>query len=185
MSQVIQDNQLLNRIRQRDNQAVKELYKIAFNYCTTFIVKNQGTQVDAREIFQECMMILLQKLQDKDFNINCNVKSYLYAICRNQWLNERKKRGKTDAIITEDGKEIVLIDDTSGSEAAAEKENKFTRIFQQLKTASEDCQKLIQLTFFKKLSDKEIAPLMDYSLEFVRNKRRRCIGSLRKKLGVK
>ena len=130
------------------------------------------------------MMILLQKLQDKDFSINCNVKSYLYAICRNQWLTERKKRGKTDSIIDDEGKEIVMIDDSSEIAAKNEKEDKFTRMFEQLKTASEECQKLIQLTFFKKLSDKEIAPLMNYSLEFVRNKRRRCIGSLRKKLGV-
>jgi len=184
MNQVFQHNVLLDRIRQGDNQAVKELHKMAFIYCTTFIIKNQGTQEDAKEVFQESMIILLQKLEDSNFKINCNVRSFLYSICRNLWLSERRKRGKMTPIIDEEGKEIVMIDDTRELEEKIEQENKLVHIFDKLKEASEECQKIIELTFFKKLSTQEIASSMDYSLSFVKNKRSRCIKGLRKKLGL-
>ena len=184
MEQISLQNQLLEKIRRGDNQAIKELYKSAFGYCASFVINNKGSREDATEIFQRSMVILIEKLKEENFSIKHNIKSFLYAITRNQWLTELKRTGKTTSIIDEEGKELPLTNDDTDMEEKQEKETQFTRLFDAMKQASEDCQKLIKLTFFQKKKDKEIAPIMNYTTEFVRNKRRRCIAGMRKQLGV-
>lgn len=184
MEQVSLQNQFLDRIRKGDNQAIKELYKTAFAYCASFVLNNKGSREDASEIFQRSMVVLIEKLKDENFTIKHNIKSFLYAVTRNQWLTELKRSGKTTSIIDEEGKELPLVNDDTDMEEKQEKETQFTRLFEAMKKASEECQKLIKLTFFQKKKDKEIAPIMNYTPEFVRNKRRRCIAGMRKQLGV-
>lgn len=178
------NQELLAAIRRGDNHAIKQLYKTAFGYCASVVLNNKGSRVDAEEVFQRSMIVLLEKTKDPDFELTYNVKSYLYAVTRNQWLKELKHRGKTDALVNEEGKEIVVVDSNEELEHKRAKEGKFELLHQALMKASEECRKLLQMTYYKKLKDKEIAPLMNYSVEFVRNKRRRCIKGMQKQLGL-
>ncbi len=175
--------QLINRIRKGDNDAVKELYAMAYAYCASFVLKNQGTEEDAEDLFQRSMLIFLEKLQDKNFEIKYNIKSFLYAIVRNQWLKELKNRHIIISLVNEEGKEIIILDEDD-LESEKEKESDFQKIAMALETVSPECRKLIELTFLEQKKDKEIAPLMNYSHEFVRNKRSRCIRHIKKILGL-
>lgn len=183
MQEIELQQQLIERIREGDNLAVKELYKMAYAYCASCVTKNHGTSADAEDFFQRSMLVLLEKLQDENFKIEYNIKSFLYTVVRNQWFKELKKRNLTTSLTNEQGKEIVLIDE-DGIEDKKVKEGYYQEMYAALKNVSPDCQKLIEYTFFKRKKDKEIAPLMNYSLEFVRNKRRRCIGHIRKQIGL-
>lgn len=178
-------NELLARIRSGDSQAIKELYKSSFHYCASFILNNKGSKEDASEVFQKVMVILIEKLKDEHFTIKHNLKSFLYAVTRNQWLTELKRTGRLTDIVDEEGKELPLVSDYEQSMAEKEeKESQFQRLYEAMKNASAECQKLLKLTFFEKKKDKEIAPILNYSPEFVRNKRRRCIAGMRKQLGI-
>ena len=168
-------------IRNGNPDTIKELYKSSYPYCTAFIIKNGGDQEDAREIFQKSMVILLEKLNDEAFELTSTIKKYLSGICRNQWLKELKRRGKMKLLDTDND-----IPDASVFEPGVfqedESSTRIQQVFQHLNSGNETCKRLLVLTFFNKLSDKEIAPVMNYSLEFVRNKRRRCIASIRKRI---
>ena len=179
-------DELLNRIREGEAQAIKDLYKSTFGYCASFVLKNKGTREDAEEFFQRAIIVLIEELEDENFTIRHNLKSFLYAITRNQWLNELKRKGKLTGIIDEEGKLLPLAsEDEKEITEKKEKESQFQQLYEVMKNASEECQKLLKLTFFEKKSDKDIAPILNYSLDFVRNKRRRCIAGMRKKLGVR
>jgi len=171
----------LEEIRNGGNNAIKEIYKSGFVYCTTYIIKNGGNQEDAREIFQQSMVVFLEKLHDEAFVLNSTVKKYLSGICRNQWLKELKRRGKIELLSTDtEMNQLGLVEEVLPAED--ETPSRIQQVFQHLNIGSEACKRILHLTFFNKLSDKEIAPIMDYTLEFVRNKRRRCIASIRKKI---
>lgn len=175
---------IIESIRRGDNRAIKALYKSAFAYCASFVLNNKGSREDAKEIFQRSMIVLVEKARDPDFNLDYPPKSYLYAVTRNQWLKELKRKGRTDSIVNEEGKEIVVVDSDDDLQEKKEKESRFELLYDAMQKASEECRKLLQLTYFKKLKDKEIAPIMQYSLEFVRNKRRRCVKGMRKQLDI-
>lgn len=153
MEQVNLQNQLLEKIRQGDSKSIKDLYKSAFGYCASFVLNNKGSREDATEIFQRSMVVLIEKLKDENFTIQYNLKSFLYAITRNQWLNELKRRGKTSSIIDEEGKALPLISEDQ-IEEKKEKETQYTQLYEVMKKASAECQELLKLTFFEKKSDK-------------------------------
>lgn len=171
---------LLQRLNERDPKALEAVYRDSFPSCAALIMKDKGTMDDAREIFQQAMFSLLQKLSGSpDFEITSNINAYMKTACRYMWINHKKKHRKVDVL---DEARMELEDE--GLAAVEEKEAKFGAMYHCLEQASEECRKLLKLTFFKKKSDAEIAPLMDYTKEFVKNKRRRCMKAMRECMGA-
>lgn len=173
---------LLNKIRQGDNQAITQLYQIAFKYCASFVLRNNGTMDDAKDFFQEALFAFIKKLrQEEDFTIDHDIKAYLYTITRNLWLKRLRtdKKSGLQLSMDESDSPIVLIEDNQ-IEEKKELEAKHQQLYDGLKDLKGDCQQLLKLTFFEKKGDRDIAQIMDYSYEFVRQKRKRCIKSLKK-----
>ncbi len=164
-----------------DQPNVQEFYDQVFPNCRGYVARYGGTEEDAREIFQRSLLILLVKLKNPDFNPKKGLKEYLFGIVRNQWQTERDLRLKK-AGTTESDRDLELADDPEDFEEKSELEQKYARMFAALRQVSEECRRLLRLTFYNKTRDKEIAKVMDYSVEFVRNKRRRCIRQIRSHL---
>lgn len=179
MEQIEAQNQLLDQIRNGDRDAIKSLYQDAFHYCASFVLKNKGSMEDAKELFQESLLVLMRKCQSPDFEIKHSVKAFMYTVIKNLWLKQLNQRHKGGLELTIDAPdnhlELVATDELEEKNILEQRHQQLYAGMQQLK---EDCRQLIKMTFFQKLSDKEIAPMLDYSLEFVRQKRRRCIKSL-------
>ena len=179
-------NKLLDDIRNGDHQAINGLYKNSFHYCTGFILKNKGTVEDAKGLFQESLIVLLRNVSDPQFKIQHAIRTYLYSICKNLWLkqlNKKKKMGFVQSIDHENKETVLIAEDTLEEKQAREKHHlRLEECMQQLK---EDARRLLQLTFYQKLSDKDIAPLMGYSFQFVRQKRKRVVLQLRKCMTIK
>jgi len=178
MDKAIWKNQLIEQLRSEDREAVNKLYELAFFNCSSFVTNNNGTREDARDIFQEALFVLIKNIRKSNFEIKYSLKAYLLGITRNLWLKHLKKN-KTDLTIDEKPVEIAMIDDNE-IQQKKELEEKHKLLYSCMKRLKADCRKLLELTFYEKMPDKEIAPVLAYSLEFVRQKRRRCIKGLKK-----
>ena len=51
-----------------------------------------GTSEDARDIFQDGLIIMLEKLDTKEFALTCKFKVFLYCICEHLWKSVLAKR---------------------------------------------------------------------------------------------
>jgi RNA polymerase sigma factor (sigma-70 family) len=181
MKQIQEQNELLDLIRQGDHKAVKQLYRDAFHYCASFVLKNQGNIEIARELFQESLFVLIKKSRDPEFKIQHSIKAFLYTVIRNLWLKQLNQRNKGGLELTiDDPSNHVVLEEMDDFEENRAIEEKHLKLYKGIKLLKEDCRNIISLTFYKKMSDKEIAPQLGYSLEFVRKKRRRCINQLKK-----
>jgi len=59
------------------------------------MVRNHGgTRADAKDLFQDALIILLGKAKDEVFTLTCSIGTYLYAICRNKWQEELRRQGR-------------------------------------------------------------------------------------------
>ncbi|MEN0048833.1 MAG: sigma-70 family RNA polymerase sigma factor [Bacteroidota bacterium] len=173
--------EVIAQIRAGNDRVIESLYKSTFAYCASYVLKNEGSREDAKDSFQRAFMVLVEKAKDEGFEIKHNLKSYLYGITRYIWIGEIEKRKRQRDLSTptqEEAEESIFI----GEEDM--KELRFQKMYKALEQLSSDCQKLIQLTFFKNKRDKEIAKLMNYADDFVRNKRGRCMKSLKKIVGA-
>lgn len=171
-------------LKSGDRIAFRKLYTSIFPPCSNLILSNNGTMNDARDIFQESLMILVKNLRKVDFELTCGIKTYIYSIMRNLWLKRlnKNKRGGLSLIIDEPSDtEFIIIQEDELTEKK-EKEKKLDLVAVVLKELKEDCFKVLTAFYFKKQSMKEIAATMNYSDQFIRVKKVRCMDTLKKKV---
>ncbi|MCU0337988.1 MAG: sigma-70 family RNA polymerase sigma factor, partial [Sediminibacterium sp.] len=88
------EQSLLKGLANNDSKAIETIYKENFGVIQAFIIGNNGSLDDARDIFQEAMIALYEKAQDKSFVLTCQIKTYVYSICRRLWLKRLQQLGR-------------------------------------------------------------------------------------------
>lgn len=88
------DQEIISQLRTgQQHKALVKLY--AHLPKVERMVRNHGgTRADAKDLFQDALIILLGKAKDEAFVLTCSIGTYLYAICRNRWQEELRRRGR-------------------------------------------------------------------------------------------
>jgi len=84
--QPIPDKTLLENLKNEDNASFEVLYKFYFPPVAAHISRQMGSIADAEDIFQEAIIVLLQKIRQTDFVLTSSLKTYLFAIASKLWL---------------------------------------------------------------------------------------------------
>src|SRR4030095_3052632 len=85
---------LLEGLARNDRQAAEALYRQHYSMIQSMVIHNNGTTDDARDIFQEAMIVLYEKSRSGSFELNCQLKTYVYSVCRRLWLKKLGQRQK-------------------------------------------------------------------------------------------
>ena len=80
------EQDLLEGLAKNDREAIETIYKQHYNMVQSMILSNSGYPEDARDIFQEAMIVLYEKARSGSFELNSQLKTYLYSVCRRLWL---------------------------------------------------------------------------------------------------
>lgn len=179
----LRDSELLEAIRQDKglDVAIKSLYRDHFEQLAWIVKNNSGSQQDAEDIFQEVLVSFIELVQKDKFRGDSSVKTFLYSMTKHTWLNELKKKSRSEAreLKFEKAKDIVEAD-VSHLITDREARNKVLEIVGQL---GESCQKILLLFYYEDQSMKEILQATDYENEqVVRNKKYKCLKQLEQML---
>lgn len=88
------DEQILKGILRHDNLILQYIYKQYYYNINYFIRKNQGSEDDASDIFQEAIIIIYRKIKENDLVFEkSSFKGYLFSVCRFLWLKQLEKDG--------------------------------------------------------------------------------------------
>jgi len=179
------DQELLDGIRMGSNWAYQLAYKKFYRMVEEYVKRNNGSSDDARDLFQEVLIILMRVIKKPGFSLNKGTKlsTYIYGIARNLWLDRLRKGKKnpTKSIDTQDPS-ISIISEEDGVIEKVEYEKKhvlMSKVFDQI---GEDCKKLLQGYYYKKIQLKVLATEMGYTDDFIRQKKKRCMNAFRKKV---
>src|SRR5215204_7267310 len=82
----VNETALLEGLARDDRSAIESIYTQQYAMVQTLIINNNGTAEDARDIFQEAMIVLYEKARSGSFELNCQLKTYVYSVCRRLWL---------------------------------------------------------------------------------------------------
>jgi RNA polymerase sigma factor (sigma-70 family) len=133
------------------------------------VCKNTGNKEDAADVFQEGMIVIFEKTNLTDFTWNSSVKTFLFAVCRNKWLMElrRRKSKETDTLL-----DLAISDGTSIEQDIMrnERHNLMRKHFENL---GADCQKVMTM-FFQKFSLRQISIKMGYSEAYSKKRKFTC-----------
>jgi RNA polymerase sigma factor (sigma-70 family) len=164
------EESLLEGIRLHDSDTLEYIYKKFYPSVKAFVNNNSGNDDDARDIFQEAIVVIYRKVNDASFAITCSFKTYVYAIVKNLWLKELEKR-KSEGVKLQTEGEFDVADETIDGSFVDPKSDRFKLYQKHFLTLSEDCQKVLRL-FFAKQSLKEISQVMGFGSEKYAKKRK-------------
>lgn len=164
------DERLLEGVLSADNQRINAIYDLVLPSIISWVKDNNGTESDARDIFQEALIALFRKLEKGDFELTCTLKSFLRIMCRNLWLVRLRNNKKMDASPIEEKEHVDLGEDLISRLEQSEKEQLFFKHFDSL---GEKCQQILQW-FFEKVPLKEIAQKLDTSESYIKKRKFIC-----------
>ena len=173
------DEAIIEGIRSKDHEKIRFLYRNYFESIQRLVFKNSGNAEDAEDVFQDALVIIYKKVINDELKLSCSLKTFLYAISRNLWLQKlQKKENKTESFIDveDDGIEPFEVNEDF---VEHEKYNLYQKHFMKL---SEDCQKVLKL-FLKKVSLKEIANVMGFSsVDYTKTRKYLCKKNLKERI---
>ncbi|WP_303924236.1 RNA polymerase sigma factor [Draconibacterium sediminis] len=168
------DAQILKGILRHDNLILQYIYKQYYYKVNYFIKKNQGSEDDASDIFQEAIIVIYRKLKENDLIFEkSSFQGYLFSVCRFLWLKQLEKRRIEKEKLNDSLPFQEDVYDDSLVELV-DKNQKYGLYHKHFKTLSTDCQKLLQM-FFEKVPLKEIARIMGYKSEkYAKTRKYKC-----------
>lgn len=168
--------ELIKNISRGDSEVFKKLYREYFNMVRYFIVNNSGTLDDAEDIFQDAMIVIYEKTCDPNFSLTSSIKTYLYSVVRNLWLNKLRQK-KTVQI--KDFEQFIEIEQEDNEIEI--KEERFNAIEKAIHLLGEKCRKIIQLFYYQQKSMQEIATELAYTnAANAKNQKYKCLQQLKK-----
>lgn len=160
------DNQIIEFLRNNKYQkAVNGLYDV-LKPVKKYVLSNNGTSDDAKDIFQDALVVLYKNVQSGSFALTVPLKTYLLAIVKNLWLQELRRRNKIPvAAIQADIPDITFNNDRNFDIAQAA-----------FNLLGEKCRQLLIMFYFKKKSYKELASFLVFGDErTAKNQKYRCL----------
>mgnify|MGYP000856091304 CR=1 FL=1 len=173
------DEELLQAIQNGSNieSAIRYLYRNYFDALSIYVQQNQGNSQDAEDIFQESIVAFIQMVQQNRFRGDASIKTFLFSINKNTWLNELKRRNRAGIREAkfETGKETVdegITHYIAGREARSQ-------VLDVMNKLGEGCKKILLAFYYENLPMKEILVTMNYENDQVlRNKKHKCMKQL-------
>ena len=143
-----------------------------------FVINNNGSADDARDIFQEAMVVLYEKSKDTTFSLNCQIKTYVYSICRRLWLKRLQQLNKYTTQV-ESLEETVSVEDEI--EEHEKRDNDFTLMDHAMSKIGEPCKSLLDAYYLQKKSMQDIAANFGYTnADNAKTQKYKCLIRLKK-----
>lgn len=159
-----------------------KIYKQYFPAIKKYIMKNSGTEADAEDIFQDAMVVILEKYMLDDFKLTATLKTYTYAVSKNLWLKRLRAKKKERNQLSLEKQEFY--DDIQSSI-----ENELTlidRAMRLMNMVSKHCHRLLSDVFFNGKEIEEIREEYGYtSRHNATNQKYKCLAQARKLAKIK
>jgi RNA polymerase sigma factor (sigma-70 family) len=173
-----QEKALLEGLAANETDAIETIYRENYLIIQSFIVKNNGYPEDAKDIFQEAMIVLFEKAKLDSFVLSCQIKTYLYSVCKRLWLKRLQQQSKYYPAF-ELLKETVQVEDEI--EAHEKLNTDFNLMENALNKIGEPCKSILEAYYIQKKSMPEIADAFGYTnADNAKTQKYKCLMRLKK-----
>lgn len=148
----MKDNEVLESISRGEEKALDYLYKKYYRMMTRLVISNNGTEQEAKDIFQDALIVFWQKATSGKLILTSKISTYLYSICLNLWRKELERKSR-------------LVNQAQDSEEYIDQDSKERSLIIQkcIAALGETCQKVLTYYYFDGLSMDKIAQKMGFA----------------------
>ncbi|MBN1599325.1 MAG: sigma-70 family RNA polymerase sigma factor [Bacteroidales bacterium] len=171
------DNEIIECLRNRESYVVRYLFDRYLPMIRLMVCQMGGNSEDAKDIFQEGLMIMLEKIDNNQFVLTCKFKTFLYCVCLNLWKSVIVKRHAAENYFNR------RIEEDSGYDFSEDSdENLRQEIFKTAYDSLDEVSKTILKLYWEEMSPQKIAEKLGYSYGYVRKKKCEAQAELIKKV---
>jgi RNA polymerase sigma factor (sigma-70 family) len=172
------DQKYINALLNNDAAVLNELYEKFSSKIKWMVLRNNGTETDAADIFQDALLSIYNKAKKQDFVLTCPLDAFLYHICKNRWISEIEKRKLhkqrfVDLARIENGN----TESYRLAEGCLLQQDRKKLLETALRKLSSGNRKLLELCWSGK-SMEEVASILHVSYSYARKKKSQCIAKL-------
>lgn len=148
----MKDNEIIDRIKSGDERSLDYLYEKHYGMMTKMIIRNSGSEDEAKDIYQDAIVVFWQKVASNNLVLTSKISTYLYSICQNLWRKEleRKKRLSNEEV---DGNVIIDVD----------KKERIEIVNRCINDLGDTCKKVLSYYYFDRLSMSDIAEKLGFA----------------------
>lgn len=153
---------------------IRECYQDVFPISAAYVHKRGGNLEEAKEVFQESLVVYFEKLVDSEFEPEQNHQAYLMGIFKKQWLKYKAR--------------IQSTTDLGEQDFIEEKESKVLhmKLLRFLQQSGQRCMDLLQAFYYEKIPMKQLADRFGYgSVRSVTVQKYKCLEKVRSEVKQK
>lgn len=169
---LMNDEEILQRIRKGDERAVDFLYKKHYRMMVNMISKNSGTEEEAKDVYQEAVIVFWKKAVTGELVLTSKISTYLYSICQNLW---RKELDRKQRLSYEEKDAVTHLDH--------DRQEKIAIVHRCINELGETCRKVLTYFYFDEMSMEDIATKLGFAnADTAKTKKYKCKVELDKKV---
>ena len=144
----------------------------------SLVLSNNGNGDDAKDIFQEGMVVLYEKSCSPDFSLNCQIKTYLYSVCRRLWLKRLQQMNRFPNVLDLAVETVSVDEDLDVHE---KKNQEIVDLEKSINSLGEPCKGILEAYYVEKKNMQEIAQSFGYTNpDNAKNQKYKCLMRLKK-----
>lgn len=148
----MKDHEVLAKISKGDEGALDYLYKRYYRMMTKIVLNNSGTEDEAKDIYQDALIVFWQKAVNGNLVLTSKISTYLYSICLNLWRKELDRKTR----LSHEEKDGVEIADYDAKERA--------KIIREcIDELGDICKKILTYYYFDGMNMVEIAERLNFA----------------------
>lgn len=148
----MEDREVLERIKRGDESALQFLYKKNYRMMLKLVMRNSGSEDEAKDIFQDALIVFWQKVVEDKLVLTSKISTYLYSVCQNLWRKELDRKGR----MTDEIQDTPDIQDP-------DRQERIDIVNQCVNQLGDGCKQILLYYYYEKLSMQEIAAKMGFA----------------------
>lgn len=178
MSTLEREKELLKGLAANEKGAIESIYRDNYNLIQNLVIHNNGTEDDARDVFQEAMIVLYEKAKSGQFELSSQIRTYLYSVCRRIWLKKLQQGRRFDT-------PVESLEETVPVEEDLDAHDKLSHQYGIMRAAmgkiGEPCKSLLEAFYVHHKNMLEIAAFFGYTnADNAKNQKYKCLMRLKK-----
>lgn len=168
----LSEQDAIRAIQNGDHSILSRIYHLHYPRIAQMVRTNSGTDDDARDLFQDAMMVLYSNAKKPDFKLSSSLFTFLYSVSRNLWLKKLRNLKGQGITIRE---EVELKDesqDVAQEEVLFEAKRQLLR--KKFRELGDGCRELLSLAMEGKKIPEIVATLGLSSELYARQKKFKC-----------
>ncbi len=178
MTSAFQEKELLKGLANSDKQAAETIYAAHYSMVQALIINNNGSADDARDVFQETMIVLYEKAKSGQFELNCQLKTFIYSVSKRLWLKRLQQLQKYGGQVESMVETVPVEEEIENHEL---RNQQFQAMEHSLLSLGEPCKSLLEAYYLQKRNMTEIATSFGYTnADNAKNQKYKCLNRLKK-----